>query len=478
MESKSALTQEQQLRLKLNPQQVRFGRLLEMSVPEFDEEIARVVDENPALEVSPDTAATDRDEEGTPFTETSDELMRADYRTEDDVPSYRTRDRWSYTAEFAPHEQADESAGDLEALTEQLSVLTLSERQREIATYIIGNLDENGYLLRSTSLLADDLSVATGDDVSTAEMDAALRIVQALDPPGIGARDLRECLLLQLDRMEPSATVDTARNILRNHYNAFVKKHYDFIRNRTNAKIDDIKAAIALLLRLNPKPGSLLTPAGVEERMRYITPDFIVETDPEGAVSVSLNGPVPRLELEHSFRLTDAPAAPAGSRRAAADAFIRARRDEAVEFMDMVRRRGETLLTVMEAIVRLQPDFFTTFDRSRLRPMVLRDIRDLTGLDLSVISRATAGKYVLTERGVFPLKMFFSEAVGDAGISVPQLEEELRRLIEHEDPATPLSDEELAAELNQCGLPVARRTVAKYRERMGFPVARLRVRHD
>ncbi len=457
------LTQQQQLGMKLNPRQVAFGRLLEMSAPEFEDEVRRAVDENPALEVveSQPAPAPEGD-----FNETAEQLQQADYAGPDDMPSYRLNLPRSSSYEDFTHGsgQADDTASGYELLERQLDLEELSPRDRTIATYIIGNIDSNGYLARMPEAIADDISIAAGIEVDAAEVGRVLRVVQGLDPAGIAAADLRECLLLQLRRMDPERQdVADARMIVADKFDLFTKGHLD----RTGLPRERLELALKVIRGLNPKPGALLELSGSADRTRHISPDFYVDVDPDGRVNVSLAGKVPELAVERSFRLDNG--------RPSDVAFIRGRREEAQSFIDMSHRRTRTLLDVMEAIVRLQPEFFTDYDRSRLRPMVLKDVGRLTGLDLSVISRATASKYVSTPHGIFSVKSLFSEASGDnADTSSHAVLAAIDRIIRQEDPSEPLTDEAICAALSREGIDIARRTVAKYRERLGVPVARLR----
>lgn len=455
---------------RLTPAQVRFGRMLEMSVPEFEDEVRRAVDENPALEAADNSFAADAYPQSA-FNESAEELQRADYAGPDDIPSYRLNTPRDYSAPAVPDfNTPDESESDTLRLDRQVDMLDLDPDERLIATYIIGNIDDNGYLSRTPAAIADDLAIAEGIDVTTADVEKVMDAIRTLDPPGICATDLRDCLLLQLDRMPRSRAVDDATTILRDHFNLFSKKHFDRVAARMEIQRPRFDEALHVITSLNPKPGAQLEPSGAADRLRHISPDFIIDDDTDGHTTVTLAGHTPALKIESTFA-TDSPAAGASS---AARTFIAARRDEAGEFIDMVTRRANTLMAVMNAIIALQPEFFATYDRSLLRPMVLRDIRDITGLDLSVISRATASKYAMTPNGIVSLKSLFSERVSDDNTSAHAVSEAISALIRDEDKTRPLSDTELADALTARGLNVARRTVAKYRERLGFPVARLR----
>lgn len=480
--SSQSLAQHQQQQLRLSPQQVRFGRLLEMSAPEFEDEVIRMLDENPALEKSEsDTAPVPQaDDEGREFTESADELQRADYSSDEEVPYYRTQiSNRSADDDYYEPVAVDNGPDGYAALESQLAELDIAPEEREIARYVIGNLDSNGYLSRSPESIADDLAMGVGITVSPAFVRRTIDIVRSLDPAGIAAYDLRDCLLLQLRRMPDESAVRNALKVLSEYFDLFSKKHFDRIRSALKLSGRDFEEVMKLIRSLNPKPGALLEMAGADDRMSHISPDFEVMIDPDGTISATLLSHAPDLSISPDFsisRIDSIEKHNGGDKRMAeAAAFLRERYDAASEFIDMAARRNETLRKVMQAVIKLQYDFFLTNDRSKLRPMVLRDIRDLTGLDLSVISRATSGKYAMTPGGMVSLKSLFSESVNEEGnLSAHFIEASIRKLIEAEDKAKPLSDEAICAMLKDKGLDVARRTVAKYRERMGIPVARLR----
>lgn len=480
--SSQSLAQHQQQQLRLSPQQVRFGRLLEMSAPEFEDEVIRMLDENPALEKSEsDTAPVPQaDDEGREFTESADELQRADYGSDEEVPYYRTQiSNRSADDDYYEPVAVDNGPDGYAALEAQLAELDIAPEEREIARYVIGNLDSNGYLSRSPESIADDLAMGVGITVSPAFVRRTIDIVRSLDPAGIAAYDLRDCLLLQLRRMPDESAVRNALKVLSEYFDLFSKKHFDRIRSALKLSGRDFEEVMKLIRSLNPKPGALLEMAGADDRMSHISPDFEVMIDPDGTISATLLSHAPDLSISPDFsisRIDSIEKHNGGDKRMAeAAAFLRERYDAASEFIDMAARRNETLRKVMQAVIKLQYDFFLTNDRSKLRPMVLRDIRDLTGLDLSVISRATSGKYAMTPGGMVSLKSLFSESVNEEGnLSAHFIEASIRKLIEAEDKTKPLSDEAICAMLKDKGLDVARRTVAKYRERMGIPVARLR----
>jgi len=464
-----SLSQQQQQTLRLSPQQMRFGRLLEMSVPEFEEEVAIAVDENPALEAIADPAAPlpQKDDEGHDFTESADELQRADYGSDEEVPYYRTNiSNRSADDEYMRPEAADNSAAMM-SLDRQIEELGLSEDMRELTSFVAASLDSNGYLTRTPLALADDIAMSLGIEPSPEQVKQAIQIIRELEPAGIGAENLRDCLLLQLRRLEHSQSVNDATDIIDKEFYLFANRKYKKVR--ADLGIDEIRLdeACKLIRSLNPKPATLLENTE-DDRLRHITPDFIIDTDSDGHINVSMAGRLPELAIEESFRR-------GAAGNPAAETFIKARRSEAEEFIGMARRRYDTLMAVMNAIVKLQPDYFRSYDRSDLRPMVLRQVADATGINLSVVSRATAGKYALTPRGTVPLKSLFSESVSDdSDVSVYKIEKALRKLVDNEDSSAPLSDDAIATALAAQGLSIARRTVAKYRERMGIQPARLR----
>lgn len=470
------LSQQQQLVTHLTPQQVQFVRLLEMSTPEVEDEVRRVVDENPALEVVSDVDGPMAvDNAG--FNETAEQLQLADYRSEDDIPYYRLEAN-NYSADDRYYEPVAVNGGDSlsETLMRQLGEYDLDDAQYRIASHIVGNLDDNGYLTRPLGAIVGDIAVSSGVETSVEAVKEVFNIVRSLDPPGVGAVDLRDCLLLQLNRREPvTFALKVAREIIADWFDLFSKKHYDSLCSHLELDKDALREALDLIKTLNPKPGAFAGGSDPSDRLRHITPDFNVESDDNGSFVVSMPNRLPELAIERSFELTDKINTPGNRREREARAFIRQKHDDAVGFIRMLSKRSETLFNVMQAIVKLQPDFFRTYDTSKLKPMILKDIAAITGYDLSVISRATSGKYVMTPHGMFPLKIFFNERPKEENdTSSHEILDSMRRIIEAEDGRHPLSDEAIKDAMVALGYDIARRTVAKYRERLGFPVARLR----
>ena len=479
MEESLQLSTEQKLQQRLTPLQVQFVRMLEITGPEVEEEVRRALDDNPALEQADnDDHANNLTEDSTEtFNESAEDIQRADYRDEDDIPSYRLEAR-NHSADDKYYEPIAVDMGDtlIEVLERQLMEYDLSDIDLAIAQYIIGNLDDNGYLTRDLYAINNDLAFSVGIDVSMADLKRVSNVVRSLDPAGIGAIDLRDCLLLQLKRKESSMATKIATEIIEDYFDLFSKKHYDRMKSLLGITEEQLKEAMNIITSLNPKPGSQIT-GGTSDRTRHIIPDFSVETDPDnGNITLTLLNRIPELQIEETFSesASEVPANASRSQREAAT-FIKQKRDEASGFIKILKMRQETLYKVMKAIVKLQHDFFMTDDESRIRPMILKDISAITGHDLSVISRATAGKYVMTQRGIYPLKLFFNERPkDDDDTSSHEILAVLKEIIENENKNKPLSDEAITKVLAEKGYDIARRTVAKYREKLGLPVARLR----
>lgn len=483
---------------RLTPQQVQYVRMLEMTAPEIEEKVRREVDDNPAL------SAEDSDEGGEGHdhsndgedggeggsNETAEEMQRADYGSDEDVPfdvpetPYRARSGGGDSSSSFPMEANADFASQADSLLSQLAEYTLDDKVRLAATYIIGNIDANGRMSRALNSIASDIAIAEGVEVSETDMQRAFDVVRSLDPAGIAAIDLRDCLLLQLRRRTPKTfELRVATEIVDKHFDLLTHKHYDRLKARLHIDEDDLRNAIEVIRGLDPKPGGTNAGEAPDDRLEHITPDFTVEYLGGGRFSVALNQRLPSLALEQSF-VASVPSTPAeapkmsraDARRRDAALFVRHKVEDANNFISMVQRRNDTLLRVMRTIVSLQQPFFAAGGDERLiRPMILKDIGGITGMDLSVISRACAGKYVATARGVWPLKMFFNERpIEDSDTSTIQILETMRSIISNEDPKAPLSDRRICELMAEHGAPIARRTVAKYRERLDIPVARLR----
>lgn len=478
MENSQNLSLSQRQQQTLAPLQLQYVKALEMTAPEFDDEVRRELDDNPALEAVDEDAPAETES----FGESAEELQSADYSDPDEMPQYLLEaHNWSADGEMREHVAVSGGESLLESLQRQLNEMRgISDDERRIAGFIIGNIDDNGYLTRSPAALANDISIACNADVTTRQVNKVLKKVQLLDPPGIGAVDLRDTMLIQLRRRnDGSAAFRYAIAIVKDYFDLLSKMHLNRLRSSMWIPRDMLDEAMKIIRTLDPKPGAQVG-GGEDARTRHITPDFYVEVDADDNITLSLGGNVPMLRVEESFTVDPEPTAKNGRltrMEEAARAFVRQKRDEANLFINAARMRRETLRRVMTAIVGIQREFFLTDDPMKLKPMVLKDVSAVTGDDLSVISRATSGKYVATRQGIYPLKYFFNEHRKDGeDNSSYHVMEIIRSMIEKEDKTAPLSDDALADELKKRGFKVARRTVAKYRERLALPVARLRRR--
>lgn len=475
------MTLEQKLTQRLSPIQLQLVPLLEMTNTEFDDRVKEEIDDNPALEVNEENNDDnlDKTEDGDTFNETSDQLQANDYGDEDDRPYTKSSYSGGNSNDMPdPVVVAESTLSDY--LLEQIHERDLTEKQSTIAEYIIGNLEDNGYLTRSTHAIADDITFGgTGLVVDTPEVDAMLNMVRELDPPGIAATDLRDCLLLQLKRKPDTEVNRLAYEIIDKHFDIFSKKHFDKIcavMNIDNAKLKEVLTAISAL---NPKPGNAFNGSTSEMHSQQITPDFEVDADNDDLTLTLLNN-VPELQIAQSYsEINDHYSKQKPISRREKDEATEVRRcyDKASSFIKVMKMRQETLFNTMSDIVRRQHDFFVTGDETLLKPMILKDIANDTGYDVSVISRATSNKYVTTPWGVYPLKFFFSEGLShESGedVSSLKIKKLLKDIIDNEDKHRPVSDQRLCLMLRNKGYDIARRTVTKYRKQMSIPVARLR----
>lgn len=478
-----ALKQQQELKQtqRLSPLQMQVIKLIELNSLEVEDRVKQEIEDNPALEVS-DSAPAGEDDIGDSFGEnmSQEEIILGDYFSEDEMPDYRLngvdRKNESNIAEISYYD--DKSLSDL--LLEQIGLLNLDHKRQLIAEYIIGNLDENGYLQRDLQSISDDLLFQQQMEATPLQMEDVLYEIQDLEPAGVGARNLKECLMLQLDRLEANSTVKHAKEILSGYFEEFSMKHYDKIIRQMNISQEELRKAVEVITSLNPKPGNALG-GSLQTAMNNITPDFIVDSY-NGEVTIQLNNAnVPNLQINRSFaemlKGYNENKESMSSDDKQAILFMKQKVDSAKWFIDAVKQRQNTLQRTMEAIVSLQYDFFLTEDETKLKPMILKDVAERTGFDISTISRVSNSKYVQTDTGIYPLKFFFSEAMqtnSGEDISSREVKLILKESIGHEKPDKPLTDEQLTQILNEKGYVIARRTVAKYREQLNIPVARLR----
>lgn len=472
---------QQKLVQKLTPQQIQVIRLLEVPIMQLDQRIKSEMEENPALEESDFERRSDNEEPLPDDPKDQDELSMDGYLNDDDyIPSYKL-----YANNYSPDDEVREtplSQGHTfhESLMSQLGVLKMSDRQRKLAEYIIGSIDDDGYLRRDLESISDDLAFMQNIEASEEELRQALDIVQGFDPAGVGALTLQECLLLQLKRRnQNSEAVQLATKIISKNFTDFSRKHYDKILSHTGVTEQQLKEALDEILKLNPKPGGGYSNPQ-ERTSQPITPDFVLENN-DGNLEVILNEHnTPDLRISRTYtNMLEQLAAKAKRTQQDKETinFVKQKIDSAKWFIDAIQQRKITLLSTMRAIVNYQRNYFLDGDEKKLRPMILKDIADITGLDVSTISRVANSKYIQTDFGIYPLKWFFSDSIKtDSGeeVSSREVKSILEEAVRGENKQSPLNDEALADILQKKGYQVARRTVAKYREKMGIPVARMR----
>lgn len=458
-------------------------RLLELPTLELEERVKHELEDNPALEEGkePQDDLEHSEEEENFAAEGSDneDLSLGDYFSADDIPEYKLQ-QMTERAERKEEIPFAEGESLSEFLLEQLRLRELPEKQVKIAEYIIGNLDDDGYLRRDLSAIVDDLVFQAGVEADEAEVEQVLRVIQDFEPAGIGARDLKECLLIQLNKREKTEATRLALRILNSYFEDFTRKRYERILKTLDITEEELKRAIREITLLNPKPGSSWGDT-METAMSQVVPDFVVEAN-NGELTLSMNNrgvPDLRINQEYAEMFQDYAGNKANQTADRRDAvqFVKQKLDAAQWFIDAIRQRNETLQRTMETIICLQREFFLTGDETTLRPMILKDVAERTGYDISTISRVSNSKYVQTNFGVYPLKYFFSESMQtDTGeeISTREVKKIMKDHVDAEDKRHPLTDEELAAILKEAGYVIARRTVAKYREQLGIPVARMR----
>ncbi|MCC2545896.1 RNA polymerase factor sigma-54 [Hymenobacter sp. BT175] len=521
------LDMKQLLSQKLSPQQIQFIKLLQIPTVELEARIKEELEANPALEEgdedADDAEEQERDDENDSDEDFDDpdaefdnddntldedfseagtdeqpeiELPKAEEAPEQNEPDNTDLDLSDYLNddEIAGYKMQGDGPGDdddgrempladtgstlTDSLLDQLGFASLDEKQEAIGRQLIGSIDNDGYIRRDLSAIANDLAFSQNIEASEDEIETVLHLIQSFDPAGIGARDLRECLLLQLERRPGDETVEAAEAILTECYDEFTKKHYPRIQQKLDLEDDELKEAIALILKLNPKPGGS-GPVGLG-KVQYIIPDFILTVE-NGVFNLTLNSRnAPDLRVAPAYTemfQTYDKAAKKDKKMKEAVTFVKQKLDSARWFIDAIKQRQQTLLRTMDAIVRYQHDFFLEGDESKLRPMILKDIAQEINMDISTVSRVANSKSVQTEFGIYPLKYFFSEGIAtDSGedASSREVKHILKEIIDGESKRKPLSDDKLEKMLNARGYNIARRTVAKYREQLNIPVARLR----
>ena len=476
---------QQKLQQKLSPQQIQLIRLLELPAIELEERIKHELEENPALEEGREiqddfekSDDTDFSDEGS-VSESETDLALGDYLSEEDIPDYKLQEIRG-KAEQKEDIPFSVSQSLNEFLLQQIGLRELPETEMKIAEYIIGNIDDDGYLRRDLEAIADDLIFQAGQEVTIDQVKGVLLVIQDLEPVGVAARNLQECLLIQLEKGNKNSDCQLAIRVLKEYFDEFTRKHYDKIVRGLQVDEEPLKKAIHEITSLNPKPGAAWGDS-MDTVLSQVIPDFLVEAS-NGELTLSMNNrgiPEMRINKDYAAMFQDYTGNKANQTSDMRDAvqFVKQKLDSAQWFIDAVRQRQETLTRTMETIIMLQTEFFLTGDEGTLRPMILKDVAERCGYDISTISRVSNSKYVQTNFGIYPLKYFFSESTQtDTGeeISTREVKKILKECIEGEDKRKPLTDEELTKILTEKGYLIARRTVAKYREQLGLPVARLR----
>jgi len=475
---------QQKLLQKLSPQQIQMIKLLEVPTLQMEQRIKKELEENPALEEGSEEEDIPTEPDDDQFDEKDkdqEEFTIDDYIEEDDIPDYRLQAK-NYSKDEEKRSEIPFSVGFSfqEHLESQLSLRDLSEKQKILGEYILGNIDEDGYLRRELINIVDDLAFLQNVETTESELEEVLKIIQDLEPAGVGARTLRECLLLQLEKRDNSQTsMKLAYTILDLYFEEFTKRHYDKIISRLGITEAELKSAIDEVLRLNPKPGGVYSDP-FNKTSQPIIPDFILELSEDG-FDLHLNSKnLPELRLSSAYNeMLHSYSRDKSQKKEMKDAvlFVKQKIDSARWFIDAIKQRQNTLLLTMNAILEYQQEYFIDGDETKLKPMILKDVAEMTGLDISTVSRVANSKFVQTHFGIFPLKFFFSEGLQtDSGeeVSTREIKRILQDCIENEEKRKPLTDESLTDFLQGKGYQIARRTVAKYREQLNIPVARLR----
>ncbi len=473
---------QQKLLQKLSPQQIQMIKLLEIPTLQLEQRIKKELEENPVLEEGNEENYDYEEEVNEDNLENDpDEFSLEDYINDEDIPSYRLS-----SSNYSKDDKKEEIpfSGGIsfqEHLQNQVGLRDLTEKEEVLISYLIGNIDDDGYLRRKLKSVANDIAFSLNIETDDDELLEVLRIIQDFDPIGVGARTLQECLLLQIENKDQEIpSIALARKILKYFFDEFTKKHYEKIQNRLNINEEELRSAIDEILKLNPKPGASYSDTQTRGAQTLI-PDFILDNK-DGELQLSLNARnVPELRISNAYsEMLESYSKNKKDRTQSeknAISFVKQKLDSAKWFIDAIKQRQNTLLLTMNAIIDYQYNYFLEGDESKLRPMILKDIAEKTGLDISTISRVANSKYIQTHFGIFPLKYFFSEGMktnNGEEVSTREIKSILKECIENEDKKKPLTDDKLTSILQEKGYKIARRTVAKYREQLNLPVARLR----
>jgi len=472
---------------KLSPQQIQLMKLIQLPTQAFEQRLLQEMNENPALESGKEEEDYEKDDfdntdyddyDDTESDRINDEINIDDYLSDDETPDYKTQVN-NYSDDDEERESPlAASVSFHQDLINQLNTFILDDNERDIAEFLVGSIDDMGYIRRSIPDIVDDMAFTQGIYTDEPTVERMLSVIHQLDPAGVGARDLQECLLLQLKHKTPTESIELATDIIENQFDAFTKKHYDKLIQKYNVSQDQLKKAISEIEKLNPKPGNAFT--GNNKVTENVVPDFAIRIV-DGELQLTLNGRnAPALHVSKDYQemlqTYKVSKDKSGAQKEAVQ-FIKQKLDSAKWFIDAIKQRQETLFVTMNAIMHYQEEYFLDGDETKLKPMILKDIADIVGLDISTVSRVANSKYVETPYGTKLIKEFFSEAMkNDQGedVSTLEIKKILQNIIEEEDKKKPLPDDQLAELLKEKGYPIARRTVAKYREQLDIPVARMR----
>ena len=456
---------------RLSPLQIQTIKLIELPVQELEQRIRKELEENPVLDDSAPAEKEDGDDQQ------PQEISLSELKDDDSIPDYRLRVNNYGKDERPQYNTFSVKESFTQSLMEQLGFRNLSEHEHDVAAFIIGSLDDDGYLRRDIGSLVDDLAFRMNITTDEEEVERLLRIIQDFEPSGVGARDLRECLLIQLKALKQSEDVVNAERILTDWFHEFSTKHFQKIMMKLGLSEKEMKAAMARIVKLNPSPGGQIDDS-YNDQAQQIVPDFILDIE-NGELKLSMprfSIPEIRINRKYAELLMDAANSSERQKKEAAT-FVKQKMDSAKWFVEALKQRHNTLLSTMQAIVDYQHDYFMSGDEANLRPMVLKDIAGITGFDISTISRVVNSKYIETHFGIFPLKYFFSEGLENKDgeeVSTRELKKVLQECVENEDKHKPLTDDQLVSLMNEKGFKVARRTIAKYRDQLGIPKARMR----
>ena len=462
---------------KLSPQQIQLMKMLQLPTIELEKRIKEELEENPALDEGVEQQKDDFEDNAEDQQNEDFDIDISSYISDDETPSYKLRSN-NYSNE-TDEKSIPLSGGSTfrETLKSQIDLRIKDENQLVIANQIIGNLDESGYLRREIFNIVDDLAFSQNIHTSEEEVEYILTMIQSLEPSGVGARDLKECLLIQLRKKQTTFTIKTAEVIIEKYFDAFTKKHYKKIIDKLDIQTEDFKEAIDEIIKLNPKPGNSLI--DTSKVVQHVIPDFII-TDNNGELNLELNSRnEPQLKISNQYveMLRGYEKSKKTKKDKEAILFVKQKIDAAAWFVDAIKQRRQTLLTTMQAIMNYQESFFISGDETDLKPMILKDIANIIKMDISTISRVANSKHVSTPFGTFLLKYFFSESLTTQSgeeVSTREVKSILQEIINQENKSKPLTDEKLMNMLKDKGYNIARRTIAKYREQLNIPVARLR----